>query len=34
MTLENELFKSFRMVARTPTIVAHSYAAKRGCTAE
>ncbi len=29
MTLENELFKSFRMVARTPTIVAHSYAAKR-----
>ncbi len=28
MTLENELFKSFRMVARTPTIVAHSYAAK------
>ena len=27
--LENELFKSFRMVARTPTIVAHSYAAKR-----
>ncbi|MCI9609098.1 MAG: citrate synthase [Oscillibacter sp.] len=26
--LENELFKSFRMVARTPTIVAHSYAAK------
>ena len=29
MSLENELFKSFRMVARTPTIVAHSYAAKR-----
>ena len=28
-SLENELFKSFRMVARTPTIVAHSYAAKR-----
>jgi len=28
MTLENELFKSFRMVARTPTIVAHAYAAK------
>ena len=28
-TLENELFKSFRMVARTPTIVAHSYSAKR-----
>ena len=29
ISLENELFKSFRMVARTPTIVAHSYAAKR-----
>lgn len=29
MSLENELFKSFRMVARTPTIVAHSFAAKR-----
>ena len=29
MALEYELFKSFRMVARTPTIVAHSYAAKR-----
>ena len=28
-TLEYELFKSFRMVARTPTVVAHSYAAKR-----
>ena len=28
-SLENELFKSFRMVARTPTIVAPSYAAKR-----
>ena len=28
-SLWNELFKSFRMVARTPTIVAHAYAAKR-----
>ena len=28
-SLENELFQSFRMIARMPTIVAHSYAAKR-----
>ena len=29
LSLEQELYKSFRMVARTPIIVAHSYAAKR-----
>jgi citrate synthase len=28
LSLEQELYKSFRMVARTPIIVAHSYAAK------
>lgn len=28
-SLEQELYKSFRMIARTPIIVAHSYAAKR-----
>ena len=29
MSLERELFRAFRMVARTPTIVSHAYASKR-----